>query len=45
MAYSTLKSGAATHDGVTFGYLLKIRVIGRQGGGSQSGHPSTRQRI
>jgi hypothetical protein len=26
MAHSTLKSGAATQDGVAFGYQLKIRV-------------------
>jgi len=26
MAHSTLKSGAATQDGVAFGYHLKIRV-------------------
>jgi hypothetical protein len=29
MAHSTLKSGAATRDGVAFGYQLKIHVIGR----------------
>ena len=29
MAHTTLKSGAATRDGVAFGYQLKIRVNGR----------------
>jgi len=32
MAHSTLKSGAATQDGVAFGYHLKIRV--------KNGHPA-----
>jgi hypothetical protein len=30
MAHSTLKSGAATRDGVAFGYQLKIRVNGHK---------------
>ena len=43
MAHSTLKSRAATRDGVAFGYRLKIRVIGH-GPRSQPCPPSNRKR-
>jgi hypothetical protein len=42
MAYSTLKSGAATQDSVTFGYQPEIHVNGLDGRGPQSGYSSNR---
>jgi hypothetical protein len=48
MAHSTLKSGAATRNGVAFGYQLKVRRLqarSHSAEGPRSSHRLTRQRM